>query len=354
MLQHAIICTSWCVLSSFCIANREEVCYTSVTMRELKLLIAIGCVALLPMCDQVEGPLPAGSVQATDAQADALMQQAIAARAAGKIGKAKSLLEKVALRHALAPCAPQARIMLGEIEEQLNDPRSAFKQYAKVVENYQGSELYPQALNRQLAMATAAASGKLKGRVAWLWDVPMEESVVIEWLESVIQNAPYGDMAATACSVLGDYMVRQKRFDEAAAVYRRLVENYPDSSYAPAAQLMVANLWASSHTRGNQNLVHLDRAREAYEEFPYLFPGHADSAKAKEGARNMQRLLVQQELEVGRYYLERAREYSSAIFCLENVIRQKNANPEAAAEAQELLARAQAHLPAAAPTTPAQ
>lgn len=321
-------------------------------MREIRLLMAGACVLLLPMCDQMEGPLPAGVVQATDSKADALMREAKQLQAAGKIKKAENRLEEIALSHALAPCAPQARFMLGESLERRGQYRDAFKQYGKIVERYQGSSLYSAALNRQLALATAAASGKIKGKVLWLWDVNMESSVVIEWLSSVISNAPYGDMAATACSILGDYHLRQKNYEEAGAVYRKLVENYPDSRYAPAAQMMVAQIWASSHTRGNQNLVNLDKAREAYDEFPLLFPAHADASKARSGARQMERLLVQQELEVGRYYLERAHEYNAAVFCFENVIRQKNINPEAAAEAQKLMARAKlGRSSASAPST---
>lgn len=309
-------------------------------MREIRLLFVGASVLLLPMCDQVEGPLPAGMVQATDTRADDLLRQAQEARAAGKLGKAIELLDEITQKHALAPCAPSARMMLGSIEEQRNRPRDAFKHYSKIVERYQGSDLYAAALNRQLAMATAAANGKLTGKVLWTWSVPMEPAKVIEWLNSVIVNAPYNDMAATASSVLGDYLVREERYEEAIAVYRRLVENYPDSSYAPAAQLMVAQLWASSHTRGNQNLVNLDKAREAYEEFYLLFPRHPEAANARKGAVNMERLLVQQELEVGRYYMDRAREYTAAVFCFENVIRQRSINPEAAAEATKLLARA--------------
>lgn len=314
--------------------------YATSIMREIKLLLAGAGVLLLPMCNQMEGPLPAGMVQATDAQADSLMQQAVAAHNAGNLSKAVSLLEEVAQRHALAPCAPAARLQLGQIAEQRKDYSEAFRQYSKIIERYQGSDLYPQALNRQLAIATAAASGKLKGKIFWTWEVPMESSRVIEWLNSVIVNAPYNDMAATASSVLGDYLVREGRYEEAIVVYRRLVESYPDSTYAPAAQLMVAQLWASSRTRGNQNLVNLDKAREAYEEFYTSFPNHPEAANAKSGALNMQRLLVGQELEVGRFYLQRAREYTAAIFCFENVIRQRSSNPEAAAEAQSLLAEA--------------
>lgn len=304
-------------------------------------------VLLLPMCDQMEGPLPAGTVQATDSKADALMRQAIAYRDAGKTGKYESKLEEIIASHSLAPCAPKARFMLGESLERRGEYRDAFKQYSKIIERYQDSDLYPQALNRQLAMATGAVNGKIKGKVLWYWDVKMESSVVIEWLESVIRNAPYGDMAATACSVLGDYLYKEKSYAEAIEVYHRLVELYPDSAYAPTAQMMVANLLASSHTRGNQDRVYLARAREAYEEFTLLFPDHADVDKARAGVQQVEKLLVQQELEVGRYYLDRAHENEAAIFCLENVIRKKEINPEAAAEATKLLAQARSKVEAA-------
>ncbi len=312
------------------------------TMRKKCMLMATLAAGMLVMCDQVEGPLPAGHVRATDEAADRLMAKAQNFLRSGKRSAARRTLTQLVSNHELAPCAPQARLMLGEIEEKLGDPREAFRQYGKVVEGYQSSNLYAQALNRQLAIATAAANGELKGKVLWLWDVPMEEGKVIEWLQSVIKNAPYADMSATAASVLGNYLVKRQKYDEAAEVFKKLVEDYPDSPYAPGAQLMVAKLWASSHTRGDHNLVNLDRAREAYEEFSLLFPHHEQADVARSGAQEMQRLMVQQELEVGRYYLERAREYGPAIFCFESVIRQQADNPEAAREAERLLARARA------------
>ena len=314
-------------------------------MRKSIIMIAAACTLVLPMCDQVEGPLPAGQVTAADPQADALVAKAKNLMAAKKLGAAKSVLMEVAEYHALAPIAPQARMLLGEIEERRNDPREAFKQYGKIVERYQGSDLYEQARTRQLAIATAAANGQLKGRVLWLWDVPMESEKVIEWLESIVKNAPYADMSATALSVLADYLVQKGRHEEAAVVYKRLVDNYPDSRYAPGAQIMLARLLASSHTRGDRNLVNIDRAREAYEEFSLLFPNHSGMKEARAGAAEMQRLLVQQELEVGKYYMERAREYTAAAFCFNDVIRRGTHNPQAAAEARTLLQRIRPYLP---------
>lgn len=316
-------------------------CYAERVMKRVVLLQLCAALALvLPMCEQTSGPLPAGSIRATDPEADALLQKAITYRNSGKLSKAKGELRELVTEHALAPNAPQARFMLAEIYEQMNDPREAFKQYSKVVEHYQSSSLYEAALNRQLAMATAAANEELKVKVFGLWEVPMESSVVVEWLETVIRNAPYNDMSATATSVLADYHMKQEQYDAACNTYRRLVENYPDSRYAPGAQMMVAKLWAASRTRGDQNLVNLANAQEAYEEFTLRFPNHPDSAKAYQEAKNMRSLMVQQELEVGRYYLERAKEYPSAIFCFESVIRQKKINPAAAQEAETLLAQA--------------
>ncbi len=318
----------------------------SVMNKRLLLLLSAALAGVLPMCEQVEGPLPAGSIKAVDPEAAALMQEAEGFRKAGKLHRARKSLKKLVRFHEAAPEAPMARFMIAQIEEALHDHREAFKQYGRVVEKYQGSPLYEQALNRQLAMGMAAAKGELKGRVLGAWEVPMESSVVVEWLQSVIKNAPYNDMSATAMAVLADYQVRQKRYEEACATYQKLVEDYPDSRYAPAAQMMVAQLWAASHTRGNQNLVNLANAQEAYEEFTLRFPNHPDAAKAHSQAERVRSLLVQQELEVGRYYLERAREYPSAIFCFENVIRQQKVNPEAAREATRLLQQARRHAAA--------
>lgn len=310
----------------------------------LHLLLCVSAVLPLTMCQQYNnGLLPAGSLQAADPQADALLNEAKALVAADELSDAKSKLKDIALNHSYAPCAPEARLLLGEVYEKQGLPRDAFDEYEKVVTRYQSSPLYTKALDRQLSMAMAAAEGELQVSVLGLWKAELESSAVEKWLASVITNAPYNDMAATATSILARYRLRKERYEEAAFTFAELVEKYPDSRYAPEAQLMVAQIWAASRTRGDQNMANLTRAQEAYEEFTLRFPGHADAGKALTEASNVRRLLIQQELETGRYYLERAREYDSAIFCLENVIRQKSINPEAAREAETLLQKAKTH-----------
>lgn len=293
------------------------------------------------MCDSYDGPPGVGSVKAEDPVANTLMAEAKGYHAEGSTRKEIRTLKKLVLNHELAPNAAEGRFLLGKAYESRQEYRDAFKEYTKLIDRYPQSPLYTDALNRQLAMAMDAAEGKMKVPVLWgAWETEMESGVVISWLREIVTKAPYNDMAATASSILGKYLVDLERYEDARSEYSKLVEKYPDSKYAPDAQLMVAQLWAGSHTRGDQNLVNLSNAREAYEEFTLRFPNHKDAGKALAEASNMKRLLVQQELEVGRYYLERSREYTSAIFCFESVIRQKKVNPEAAAEAETLLAKA--------------
>lgn len=295
----------------------------------------------LSMCQQSSPELiPAGTIAASDPASDALLAQARVLVQQNKLSKAESVLRRIRKSYEHTPCVAEARFLLAEVYEKQNRPRDAFDEYDKIVIRYQSSPLYTKALDRQLSMAMEAAEGKLQVEVMGLWTAPIDSTTVEEWLSKVIRNAPYNDMAATATSILAKFLVKQEKFEEAAMVYSKLVEDYPNSRYAPEAQLMVAQLWATSRTRGDNNLVNLHRAREAYEEFTLRFPGHKDAGKALSEASNVRRLLVRQELEVGKYYLERSKEYTSAIFCFENVIRQKNNNPEAAKEAQRLLEQA--------------
>lgn len=313
--------------------------------KSLLLSLCATSAVLLSMCESFDGPPPIGQVKAVDPEADALMVEAKAYQGEGRMAKSRGPLKEIVRYHALAPNAPEARFLLGRAYEATEDYRDAFKEYGKLIDRYPQSSLYADALNHQLTMAMDAASGKLTVPVFWgAWETTMESSVVIKWLREIVEKAPYNDMAATASSILAKYLVEQERPEEARMEYARLVEKYPDSRYAPESQLMVAQLWANSHTRGDNNLVNLSNAREAYEEFSLRFPNHPDAKKALSEASNMDRLMVQQQLEVGRYYLERSREYTSAIFCFEDVMRQKTINPEAAKEAESLLVKAKSAL----------
>lgn len=296
----------------------------------------------LTMCQEFEdAALPAGMVRAEDPRADELYRQAVEFDKAGKYGDAIDALEEIVFYHELSPNAPKARYMLGQMYEKEQDYRQAFKEYGKVISRYHNSTYYTKALNRQLALAMDAANGKMKTPVMWgLWNTEMEYSVVEQWLQEIVSNAPYNDMAATALSVLAQYQLKNGKVASARETYRQLAYNYPDDALAPGAQLMVAKLWAEERARGNNNMVNVTKAQEAYEEFLLRYPNHKESATARKQVVNMRSLLVGQELEVGKYYLFRANEYGAAMQCFQNVINEAKQNPEAAREARRLYRQA--------------
>ncbi|MFI3243304.1 MAG: tetratricopeptide repeat protein [Akkermansia sp.] len=305
-------------------------------------LTAVG-VSLLTMCqNSPDDAIPAGTIRLVDAEADALMAEANAFYQAGEYKKARKKLNRINVHHRTASCAPLARYMTAQCYEKTEDYRDAFKQYQRVVEDFAGSPLYMKSLAAQLEMAHHAAKGELKGEVLWgAWKVDMDSSVVIEWFRTIIKNAPYNEMAASTASILAQYFMDRERYIDARATYTLIVENYPNSKYAPSAQLMVAHLWATSETRGDHNLANLSKAEESYEEFSLRFPDHKDAGKALAQAASMRSLMVDQELDVALYYMNRSKQYDAAIFCLKEVIRKKSINPAAAAEASKLLPQAQ-------------
>ena len=302
----------------------------------LPLLLLCLSGPLLVQCSY-DGPPPAGSVRLSDPKAEGYVRVAKAKEAQGDWKGAIKQYKKLLEYNPIDVNAPQAQFRVGQLKEKTGDPIDAFEAYQHVVEKYHGSQLYEQAMKRQMTMAHAAVNGQLKNKVLWLWDVNMDPTVVVKWLTTIRDEAPYNDMAATTTWMLGQYLIEQDRLDEARNAYKKLVEDYPHSKYAPDAQLMVAKLWAESHIKGNRNQVNLANAQEAYEEFLLRFPNHPEARQASLGASNMKKLMVQQQLEVGEYYYLRAKDWTPARFCFEDVLRRKDVNPEAAAKAQAYL-----------------
>lgn len=321
--------------------GKRVILYPEMKPRVLLPILAVAAMGLTMCQVHDDTALPAGMVRSADPEADALLKEAIAYDKAGQFGKAFKPLKRIVNFHELSPNAAQARYMLGQMYEKDQDYRQAFKEYEKVITRYHDSSYYNKALDRQLTMAMDAVSGKMKVPVFWgLWKTDMEYSVVEEWLQSIVRSAPYSDTAPTALSLLAQYQLKKDKLASARATYQQLAYNYPDSPLAPGAQLKVAKLWAEEKARGSNNMVNITKAQEAYEEFLLRYPGHKESGKARSEIAKMRGLIVSQELEVGKYYLERAREYTAAMQCFQNVINLGKDNPQAAAEAKQLYQKA--------------
>ncbi len=315
-------------------------------MKRIPLFLLACTPLLVTMCQNFnEEALPITANNYNQEAASQLLEEARALMSRGKYAAARTKLKRLVRVYRISKAADEARLLYATCYERENDPREAFKQYDKLIHDYPSSPLYMEAIRRQTELARGAAQGTVKGEVFWgAWIVEMDTSVVVEWLQSVIKNAPFRESAAESSLILGNYFIKKKMLTEALATLHGLVEQYPSSRFAPNAQMMVGDLWASSASRGDRNLVNLNKAQEAYDEFVLLYPNHKDTKKARGLSHKMQQLMVHEQLNVARFYLERSRQYQSAVFTLEDVIRQAHINPAAAAEARKLLPLAKARL----------
>lgn len=134
---------------------------------------------LLASCgDDSELPPLAGSASPNHGRAEALFGQAQAAESAGNLNKAIKLYDTIGDEMPLSRRAPEARFHQGELLQQQGRVKDSFDAYQELLIRYNSSNLYSQALDRQAAMAQAAAEGQVKTSFLGLKSKLSNEKVV--------------------------------------------------------------------------------------------------------------------------------------------------------------------------------
>ena len=246
-------------------------------------------------------PLMAGNTEAAAAQGEAAYQKAKAADDAGKTSRAIKLYDETATRYPFAPSAAQARFRQAELLEQKGDILKSFEAYDQFLSRFQGSGLYSTALNRQIAMAQAAADGDVKSSMLGL-KTRLSVDKTVEMLGKVRDNAPKSPAAAKAQFTIGQLHEGKKQYKEAIAAYRQLVRDQPSSPQAPEALFRVGIILTAEADRGNQNQANLDLAREAFNDYLIQYPGHSRNAEARKFIANLGGRDRQRSFDIAEFY----------------------------------------------------
>ncbi len=281
----------------------------------------------------------AGTIRQVDPVAQRYMAEARQEESRNNLKKAVKRYEKITDKHPLAVEAPYARFRTGQLREQLGDPIDAFDEYQKLIELYPDSPYYSEALKRQRELAFGAATGTVKNKVFWTFNVSMDSSIVTQWLNHVCDNAPFSSTAPEAKKILGDYLSKREHTAEAIAAYQSIGDNYPNSSLAPGALIRVAELYMGAREGGDQSYSNLAKAQETYEDFLQRYPHSSLAPQARQGLKTVRGLIVQNKLENGEYYMNRMKDHHAAIFCFEEVVAAEKENPQAAAKARQYLTK---------------
>ncbi len=295
-----------------------------MTHRLIACALLSASAFLLSSCgSDSDMPIMAGDTQAAASEGEALYQKAKRADDADDTGKAIKLYGQTATRFPFAPSAPQARFREAELLEQRGEIVKSFKAYDQFLERFQGSGLYTTALNRQAAMAQAAADGDVKSSMMGI-KTKLSLDKTVEMLGKVRNNAPKSTTAAKAQFTIGQLYENKKKSKEAIAAYRQLVRDQPASAQAPEALFRVGVILTAEADRGNQNQANLDLARESFNDYIIQYPGHSRNAEALRHIDNLGSRDLQRSYNIAEFYQKTGRTESAKVYYRDIMIRAKS------------------------------
>ncbi len=291
-------------------------------MRSFRFLLPAATILVASCGNNKDLPPLLGSSSPNTERAEALFQQAKQQDDAGRHDKAIKLYDKLADEMPLAARAPDARFRQAELLEQAGKIRESFDAYQDFIERYNHSGLYERALSRQSAMAQSAAEGNVKTSFLGLKS-RLSNDKAAEMLTKVRRNAPRSPVASKAQFTIGELWESAGDASssvKAIAAYRELTIEYPDSREAPEAQFRIGKILLDQARRGNQDQANLDRAREAFQDYLRLYPGHSRNGEARQLLSNLGGQDIERSFSIAQFY-ERKGDTGSARFYYEEVVR---------------------------------
>ena len=239
----------------------------------------------------------------------------------------------MATRYSFAPSAAQARFRQAQLLEKEGKTEQAFEAYDKYLDRFPGSGLYTTALNRQAAMAQAAAEGDVKSSFLGMkTKISLEKTTAM--LGKVRDHAPKSPTAAKAQFTIGELYQAKHKAKEAIAAFRQLVRDQPECPAAPEALFRVGLILMEDAERGNQNQANIDLARETFNDYLIQYPGHSRNAEARKLLGSLAGTDLQRSLDIAEFYLKTGKPASAKVYYRDIIKRSGSGSQHAAAKAR--------------------
>ncbi|MDE2027637.1 MAG: outer membrane protein assembly factor BamD [Candidatus Omnitrophica bacterium] len=181
--------------------------------------------------------------------------------------------------------APEAEFYIGQCLEKLDKPYDAYKAYQMVIDKYPFSNRSAQIVAIEYNIANHLLENK--GRSKWAQVALGSDDRVIEILNKVIKNAPYGKYAAISEYKIGLYYKEKGQYQDARDEFEKTMNDYPNSEWAQAAkfQIAMADTARASDAQHEQKVSSI-----ALDEFKDFVKSHPDSELTPEAKEQMAKL----------------------------------------------------------------
>jgi outer membrane assembly lipoprotein YfiO len=221
---------------------------------------------------------------------------------------AKKEFKKILNSYPKSSEAAESQFYLAQIEETRANLWQAYLDYQKVIDKYPFSERIAEINEREYNIAEKFMSGYKRRAMGMA--IPVENPA-IEIFKKVVENSPYGPLAAKAQYKLGLILKSLAQFYEAEDAFNKVVTSYPDSEWVAAAKFQIASCRASLSRGPAYDQVASKEAREKFEEF---VRAHPEAELSKEAEKNIDSLSDKEgesNYEIARFY-EKQKNYESA------------------------------------------
>ena len=212
--------------------------------------------------------------------------------------------------------APEAQYSVGLCYEGMKKPFEAFKAYQKVIDRYPFSDRSPEIVERQYKIGEMLLEGA--DRKGFMANAAGSETNVIDVFRAVIKNAPYGTYAAPSQYKIGLYLEGKELYQEARDELEKVVNDYPNSEWAKAAQYRIALVDAKRSSASPYDQKTTQSAVDEFKDFVKENPDAQLSGKAQEEIRRLRDKEAHNSFLVANFYekqknFKAARIYYSAV-----------------------------------------
>jgi len=228
--------------------------------------------------------------------------------------------------------AAESQYYLGLIEEAKGNLYEAYQAYQKVIDKYPFSERIQEIIEREYKIGEVFMSGEKRKALGLALPV---ENPSIEIFTKVTENSTYGPLAPKAQYKLGLVLKGLLRYYEAEEAFNKVVSNYPDSEWAPAAKFQIAAC-RSAVSRGpdyDQGASH--EAKQKFEEFVKEHPDAVLSKQAEENIDQLKEKEAESNYKIALFY-EKQKAYEAAKIYYNDVINNHPQSPWAAKALERL------------------
>ena len=277
-----------------------------------------GLIAALLAAGSAFGSLRAQEPATTGSyndEAAGYLRQAQEWEEAGNPKQAIATYRTLVRDYPVAPAAPAAQLLLGELYDSLGNSKRAFESYQKLLENFPQAREFDRAVEAQVAIADAQMDSRRHDRAA-------------EMYTSILATAPFAKFAPSVQFKLGQAYENQKEYEKAINAYQVVLDRYPSSAVAADALYQIGYVQLTEAEGRSQDLSAAIDAKNTFEEFLIEFPKNEKAAQARENLETMSGREAFDLLSIAKFY-DRKTDYRAAVIYYSDLVRRQPGTPDA-------------------------